>query len=396
MSLRDKITNIFFKPEESEEQKIDSDKSISPKARWTDIFYTDADEEPKPQKGFFDFLFEDSSEDKTTVSSSDDNNVLDNIESKISLRESELITLASFFKSVDARKYQDSGSEYQAYLSLVDQLKKLKGLLVLTTDDSINTMNKYQLETSFKKFEADYAANIGAIQSLCYLNELATLNSSLKELFSSHFTAQVEHKIDQSDKYLSLIRKKSSMFAQKYSTRISKEIIEADYRLTILQLMSQIKASNEPYKNPFANFPEAKKKVFATYLSEDIRNTNAKYNEIANNKRQYIKYGNIGHDQFDSLDASATIISEEINQYSIDDFLLNELLENGNGYNTLLRFLKFKLQLNSIDSKTNIVEQKSLDSDYRATTGKRRPVYPTSSRKTPQSGRSYPDFEDDL
>lgn len=391
MSLRDKLTDFFYKPVESDKPNKDNTSS------WTDIFFKDPNDEQKPQRGFFDFLYKDEPpSDESTISSNNSDTSLDNIQSKISIRESELITLASFFKSVDARKYQDSGSEYQAYLSLVDQLKKLKGLLVLTTDDSINTMNKYQLETSFKKFEADYAANIGAIQSLCYLNELATLNSSLKELFSSHFTAQVEHKIDQSDKYLSLIRKKSSMFAKKYSTRISKELIEADYRLTILQLMSQIKASNEPYKNPFANFPEAKKKVFATYLSEDIRNTNAKYNEIANNKRQYIKYGNIGHDQFDSLDASATIISEEINQYSIDDFLLNELLENGNGYNTLLRFLKFKLQLNSIDSKTNIVEQKSLDSDYRATTGKRRPVYPTSSRKTPQSGRSYPDFEDDL
>lgn len=391
MSLRDKLTDFFYKPVESDKPNKDNTSS------WTDIFFKDPNDEQKPQRGFFDFLYKDEPpSDESTISSNNSDTSLDNIQSKISIRESELSNLASFFRSVNPTEYPDSGTEYTAYLSLLEQLNKIKELLVLTTDDSINRMNRYQLEPAYKKFETDYKACIGSIQSLCYLSELKSYNTDMANLFSSHFTAQVEYKIDLSKKFVSSIAKKIAMFDKKYAERLSKELIEAEYRLTILHLMSEIKNSGTPSKNPFAKLPEAKKKAFEPFLSKDIRTTNNTYNVIADKKSKYIKYGNIRPEQFDSLDASASILSDELNLFSIDDFRLNELFDDGSGYNALIRFLQFRLDLSHIDSKTKMVDQKALDADYRATTGNRRPVYPTSNRRTPQSNRSYPDFEDDL
>ena len=257
-------------------------------------------------------------------------------------------------------------------------------------------MNRYQLESAYKKFELDYKSHINAIQSLCYLSEIATLNSSMEQLFSSHFTAQVEHKIDQSDNYIALISKKSSMFDKKYSGRIYKELIESEYRLTILKLMSEIKSSNAPYKNPFSGFSEAKKKAFETFLSKDVRTTNATYNRITSDKGKYIKYGSLSPERFDSLDASASIIAERINQYTIDDFRLSELLENGDGYETLKRFLNFKLKLNYIDSKTRDVDKASLDDEYQATTSRKSSYQRQTIKRNSQGSKKYPSFDDDL
>ena len=399
MSLRDRITDFFFKPSESEEpnKNTQSEKDKNNGSKWTDIFFQDPD---KPQKGFLDFLYEEESPSdgvkSTFVTADNGASVLDDIESKISLRESELINLASFFQTVNPDEYPDSKSEYEAYLSLVDQLNKIKELSALTTDSSINTMNKYQLESAYKKFEADYKTHIAAIQSLCYLSEIATLNANMEKLFSSHFTAQVEHKIDQANNYISLISQKSSMFDKKYSGRIYKELIESEYRLTILKLMTEIKKSNAPYRNPLSGFSEAKKKTFETFLSKDIRSTNTTYNAIIREKSKYVKYGSISPDKFDSLDASASVISERINQYTIDDFRLSELLENGEGYETLKRFLKFKLSLNYIDSKTSAVDKAALDDEYRNATSRNSSSYRTPQRKNPQSSRKYQSFDDDL
>lgn len=396
MSIRDKLVNIFFQSEDSEKTK-EKEKQGEKKKSWTDFLYEDPS---KPKRSIADLLFEDDSSDndvKSTFVDSDNGEiVLDDIESNIALRESELINLSSFFHTVNPTEYPDSRAEYEAYLSLVDQLNKIKELTTLTSDDSINTINRYQLESAYKKFELDYKAHINAIQSLCYLSEIATLNSSMEQLFSSHFTAQVEHKIEQSDNYIALISKKSSMFDKKYSGRIYKELIESEYRLTILKLMSEIKGSNAPYKNPFSGFSEAKKKAFETFLSKDIRTTNATYNRVTSEKGKYIRYGSISSEKFDSLDASASVISERINQYTIDDFRLSELLENDEGYETLKRFLKFKLSLNYIDSKTKTVDKESLDDEYQATTGRKSSYPRQSARKKPQSPRSYPNFEDNL
>lgn len=396
MSIRNKLVNIFFQSEDPEEQK-ETKQQDEKKKSWTDFLYEDPS---KPKRSIADLFFEDDSSKNgvksTFVNSDNGETILEDIESKITLRESELINLSSFFQTVNPTEYPDSRPEYEAYLSLVDQLNKIKGLSTLTTDDSINTMNRYQLESAYKKFELDYKTHINAIQSLCYLSEIATLNSSMEQLFSSHFTAQVEHKIDQSDNYIALISKKSSMFDKKYAGRIYKELIESEYRLTILKLMSEIKCSNAPYKNPFSGFSEAKKKAFETFLSKDVRTTNAAYNRVISEKGKYIKYGSISPEKFDSLDASASVIAERINQYTIDDFRLSELLENGEGYETLKRFLKFKLNLNYIDSKTRAVDKASLDDEYQSTTSRKSSYQRQTIKRISQGSKKYPNFDDDL
>ena len=93
--------------------------------------------------------------------------------------------------------------------------------------------------------------------------------------------------------------------------------------------MNELKNGRSPRKNPFSSFSSQQKQIFQTYISKDLRDTNNKYNAIADNKDKYVRYGFIDEEFFTNLDADAEVISERINKYTIDDFLLNELFENG-------------------------------------------------------------------
>ena len=323
------------------------------KRRWTDIFFEDA---------------QDDDIKSTFVAEDEKTSVLNDISSQIEHRESELINLAEFFKTVNPKDYPDSAPEYEAYLSLVKQLNTIKTLTSSSQSLDINSMSNYQLESNFKKFELDYQAHIDSIKSLCYLNEISTLNAEMEKLFSSNFTSRTDRRITQIEGYITLISQKSNIFDKKYSTRLYKELIESEYRVTLLKLMTELKNGKEPRSNPFVSFTPQKKKTFETYLSKGIRDSNSKYNAIADNREQYTKYNLVADEYFDKLDADAEVISERINKYTIDDFLLNELFDNGDGFETLKRFLKFRLILNFIDSKTLEAEKRFLDDYYRKVT----------------------------
>lgn len=419
MGLLNKLSNLIFEEEPSEDNKSKKTSSTQEKkGSWTDIFFEDVSEDSgendsKPKKkGFFDFLYEEVPEEpdegikSTFVTGDEKTSVLNDISSKIERRESELINLAAFFKTVNPKDYPDSASEYEAYLSLVRQLNAIKELANSSQNSNVSSINNYQLESSFRKFELDYQTHIKAIQSLCYLSEISTLNSKMIELFSSNFTSQTGNKIFQTEGYIRLISKKSNSFDKKYSARLYKELIEAEYRLTLLKLMNELKNGRNPKKNPFANFSSEKKKTFETYISKDLRDSSEKYNTIADNKDKYIKYGFADQDFFYHLDSDAEIISERINKYSIDDFLLNELFENGEGFESLKRFLAFKLNLNYIDSKTLQADQMVLDDSYRRATSDRSTGYSGKSGRRTSSdaykarptkkGKKFPNFEDDL
>lgn len=419
MGLFNKLSNLIFEEEPSDESKTKKVSSTQEKkGSWTDIFFEDASENSEEsdskskKKSFFDFLYEEVPEEpddgikSTFVTGDEKTSVLNDISSKIERRESELINLAAFFKTVNPKDYPDSGPEYEAYLSLVRQLNAIKDLANSSQNSNVSSINNYQLESSFRKFELDYQTHIKAIQSLCYLSELSILNSKMIDLFSSNFTSQTGNKIAQTEGYIRLISKKSNSFDKKYSARLYKELIEAEYRLTLLKLMNELKNGRNPRKNPFANFSSEKKKTFETYISKDLRDSSEKYNTIADNKDKYIKYGFADQDFFYHLDSDAEIISERINKYSIDDFLLNELFENGDGFESLKRFLAFKLNLNYIDSKTLKADQMVLDDSYRRATSDRRSGYSEKSgkkhssdpykAKTTKKGKRFPNYEDDL
>lgn len=407
MSLFDKLSNLIFEEDSSADKSGKKTTPSKSKNSWTDIFFEDSsNQESKPKKkGFMDIFFEeepveDDDIKSTFVVGDEKTSVLDDISSKISRRESELINLSSFFKTVNPKDFPDSSAEYESYLSLVRQLNEIKALANSGKTSTIGNISNYQLESSFKKFELDYQKHIGAIQSLCYLSEITTLNNDMETLFSSHFTKQTEHKINQIESYISLISKKSDMFDKKYSPRLYKELIESEYRLTLLKLMVELKNGTEPRKNPFATFSSQKKRTFETFLSKDIRESNTRYNSIANHKTKYTKYGLVSDEYFDNLDASAVVISDKLNKYTIDDFLLSELLGNGEGYETLKRFLCFKLNLNYIDSKTPEAEKQFLDDQYQTVTSRKKTTpskkqsTPTSTRK-PKTSRNYPSFDDE-
>lgn len=416
MGLFDKLSNLIYEedPNSSKTGKTKPAKSDK-KGNWTDIFFEDDSSTPqveteskKKKKTFMDIFFEEAPEEddpddhikSTFVRGEDTAPILNDIASQIESRESELINLAEFFKTVNPKDYPDSAAEYEAYLSLVKQLNAIKDLLSVDKGSSLSSMSHYQVESSFRKFELDYQSHINAIQSLCYLSEIAAINDETKTLFSSNFTPRTEAKIAQTEGYVSLISKKSSTFDKKYSARLYKELIEAEYRLTLLKLMNELKNGRNPRKNPFAGFSSQKKKTFQTYISKDLRDTNTKYNTIADNKDKYIRYGYIEEEFFGHLDADAEIISERINKYTIDDFLLNELFENGDGFESLKKFLAFKLNLNYVDSKTPEVDTKYLDDNYRrVTSGRKGSSEKRTTTVTPQTSRRnkrFPNFEDDL
>ena len=408
MGLFDKISNLIFEDDSNDDNKSQKPASTpTKKGSWKDIFFEDASEEDHTEKkkgSFLDFLFEDEPDadiQSTFVAEDEKASVLDDISSQIKRRESELINLAEFFKTVNAQDYPDSAPEYEAYLSLIKQLNALKTLAASNQSSAISSMSNYQLESNFKKFELDYQAHIGAIQSLCYLSEISTLNDEMERLFSSHFTNQTDRRIAEIEEYITLISKKSNTFDKKYCKRLYKELIEAEYRLTLLKLMAELQRGTPPRKNPFASFPPQKKKIFETYLSKGIRDSNSKYNTIADNREKYTKYRLVSDDFFDKLDADAEVISERINKYTIDDFLLSELFDNGEGFETLKRFLAFKLNLNFIDSKTAEADKMVLDDHYRKVTSGHHVGTPTqrpsSARQSaPKPTRRYPNYDDDL
>lgn len=413
MGLFDKISNLIFEEDSEnttpskkkktslsdiffEDDSIETTQTKKKKLSLSDIFYEDDSAkaaQPKKKKlSLSDIFFEEDSDAEiksTFVEEEQKTSVLSDISSQIERRESELINLSEFFKSVNPADYPDSSAEFEAYLSLVKQLNAIKDLSTTSKNSTINSINNYQLEGKFRKFELDYKAHINAIQSLCYLSEISTINSDMQKLFSNNFTTQTEVKITQTEGYISLISKKSDKFDKKYSKRLYKELIEAEYRLTLLKLMAELKNEGNPRRNPFASFSPQKKETFQIYLSKDIRDTNTKYNTVADNREKYTKYDLVQDQLFDKIDADAEIISAKINKYTIDDFLLNELLDNGDGFETLKRFLKFKLDLNFIDSKTPEADKKVFDDHYDKITSNG-----SSSKKGNLS--SFPDFDDDF
>lgn len=410
MGLFDKLSNLIYE-EDPNGENTTKDQKAGKKGSWTDIFFEDDSEKTqkpeKKKKSFMDIFFEEAPEEEsddgirsTFVRGEDTTSVLTDIASQIESRESELINLSEFFKTVNPKDYPDSAAEYEAYLSLVKQLNSIKELSSVGKNSSVSSINNYQLESAFRKFELDYQTHINAIQSLCYLSEISTINTELQLIFSSNFTNRTESKIAQTEGYITLISKKSNKFDKKYSSRLYKELIEAEYRLTILKLMNELRNGRTPRKNPFSSFSSQKKKTFQTYISKDLRDTNSKYNSIADSKEKYIRYAHIADDFFLHLDTDAEMISERINKYTIDDFLLNELFENGDGFETLKRFLSFKLNLNFVDSKTTEVDARYLDDNYRRVTEGRSSAS-TSKRVTPttvtsKKGRKFPNYDDDL
>lgn len=164
--------------------------------------------------------------------------VLTDIDSQVKRRESELINLWDFLKAVNPKAYPDSAAEYTAYQSLINQINEIKTISNDSKNSGTELTRNYQLESAFRRFELDYQAHINAIQSLCYLSEISLLNKEMYGLFHSNFTSKTEDRIDEIEDYITLISQKNSKFDKKYATRLYKELIDAEYRLTILKLMT--------------------------------------------------------------------------------------------------------------------------------------------------------------
>ena len=134
----------------------------------------------------------------------------------------------------------------------------------------------------------------------------------MEKMFHSNFTVQIESRITQIENYITLINQRSNDFVKKYSSRLFKELIEAEYRITLLKLMSQLNNGENHRKNPFNSFSDQKKKIFQTYISKDIRTSNTKYNSVADSREKYIKYKLVREELFDEIDTDAEIIVKKL------------------------------------------------------------------------------------
>lgn len=383
MGIFDKLSNLIFENDSGNNSEIDSSKPK--KNRLSDIFFTteedvlqsgkrslssiffeDNNTPRKPRRKLSDILFEDTEEDihSSFIGGEEKEQVLQDLPSKIQYRESELTKIGEILKTVDVKEYPDSEVEMRYYISLIDRLGKIKEYLN-SSEDSLSRMRGYELEAEYKKLESEYQNHINAIKSLCYVSEIKIVNEQMRKLFSEKFTEKTSEDIGSLERYITLISKKIEIIDKKYTDRLYKGLIEAEYRLTLLKLMKELHMQRAPRKNPFTEFSSQKRKIFETFLSRDIQETSIKYNTISNSEEKYTKNNLVGESIFRQMDKMASVITEKINQYSIDNFLVNELLDDGDGYETLKLFLAFKLILNSVDSYTQAANQGFLDEYYK-------------------------------
>ena len=357
-SRKNRISDIFFKPEETSQK---GKRNIS------SIFFEDENSPKKPRRKLSDILFETNEEDvHSSFIGEEKEQVLQDLPSKIQYRESELVKIGEILKSVDIKEYPDSEEEMRHYISLIDRLGKIKDYLN-SGEDSLSRIRDYELESEYKKFENEYQSNINAIKSLCYISEIKIVNEQMKKLFSQDFTQKTKEDIENIEKYITVISKKIEIIDKKYTDRLYKGLIEAEYRLTLLKLMKEVYLQKVPRKNPFAEFSAQKRKIFETFLSKDIQETSIKYNMISNTEVKYTNANLVDKFIFIQMDKMASTITEKINQYSIDNFLVNELLDDGDGYETLKLFLNFKLILNKVDSFTQTANERFLNDYYKKT-----------------------------
>lgn len=383
MSIFDKLSNLIFEDESQNNSTVNNSKSkksrisdiffkteeISQKEKrnLSSIFFEDDNSIKKPRRRLSDIFFETNEEDvHSSFIGEEKEQVLQDLPSKIQYRESELIKVGEILKSVDIKEYPDSEEEMRCYISLIDRLGKIKEYLN-SGEDSLSRMRGYELESEYKKFENEYQSHINAIKSLCYISEIKIVNEQMKKLFSQDFTPKTKEDIENIEKYITVISKKIEIIDKKYTDRLYKGLIEAEYRLTLLKLMKEIYLQKAPRRNPFTEFSTQKRKIFETFLSRDIQETSSKYNAISNTETKYTKANLVDEFVFIQMDKMASTISEKINQYSIDNFLVNELLDDGDGYETLKLFLNFKLMLNKVDSFTQTANERFLDEYYKKT-----------------------------
>ena len=120
-SRKNRISDIFFKPEETSQK---GKRNIS------SIFFEDENSPKKPRRKLSDILFETNEEDvHSSFIGEEKEQVLQDLPSKIQYRESELVKIGEILKSVDIKEYPDSEEEMRHYISLIDRLGKIKDYL---------------------------------------------------------------------------------------------------------------------------------------------------------------------------------------------------------------------------------------------------------------------------
>ena len=297
--------------------------------------YTYVDPNAKP--GVLDKLFE-GEPDVSLVDSDIVEEMSKSITGKIKSRKRELMIMGMTILASDFKKVPNSEQVVKEYNDLIKDLEELEKL--------DNGSNNSLLKTKYSQFEIKYEQKIELLKSSYLLSELTSKNDRMKTDFNKKAKKQIKsNDIDEYETYIKNISFQIKEFSPSHQKQFVDELIKAEYRLMMLQIMKGYKE-----KNPFAGASKVRKERYEALFMEDVEEMGKQYDNIVGLQNSYIKSGVLTKKEFKLLDESSDRILKNLNSKFIDDFSISEIFTN-EGYGLLKEFLDLKAWMNKLQAE---------------------------------------------
>lgn len=363
-SSRKKLSDILF-------EEVDDNKTV----------YTSSKSKKKPsiRERLSNIFFE---EEKPEVEFADPNevqNMSETLGGKLQDKKRELTMMGMALRQINVKEFPGSERIIQEYLELLEVQKRLSTLEDGLQEDDI--MGRISLERDYEEFEQKYNERIPKIKTLFYYKELKRQNARMKSAFSQSIRVLSQDDLDDFKEYIQKIKEQQQEFSDDYKDEILSELLTAEYRLGMLNLMRDYYLGEEPSKNPFSMYSQSKKNRFAELLLGDITDADEQFQNIMQRQSIYTRTNVISSEDFEKLSNEADTLNSEINNGIIDDLSISGMFENTQ-YDTLKMFLRLKIKMNEIDSRY----QQATDIDTEQ--------YLNSRKHKKDKKRKGPNFED--
>ena len=297
--------------------------------------YTYVDPNAKP--GVLDKLFE-GEPDVSLVDSDIVEEMSKSLTGKIKSRKRELMVMGMTILASDFKKIPNSEQVVQEYNDLVKDLEQLEKL--------DNGSNNSLLKTQYAQFELKYEQKIELLKSAYLLSELTSKNNRMQADYNKKPKKQIKSDdIIEYETYIKNISSQIKEFSPSHQKQFIDELIRAEYRLMMLQIMKGYKE-----KNPFTGASKVRKERYEALFMEDVEEMGKQYDQIANLQKSYIKSDILTKKGFQLLDESSDKILKSLNSKFIDDFSISEIFTN-EGYDLLKEFLDLKSWMNKLQAE---------------------------------------------
>lgn len=330
---RRRLSDILF-------EEVDDNKTV----------YTSSKSKKKPsiRERLSNIFFE---EEKPEVEFADPNevqNMSETLGGKLQDKKRELTMMGMALRQINVKEFPGSEKIIQEYLELLEVQKRLATLENSLQEDDI--MGRISLERDYEEFEQKYNERIPRIKTLFYYKELKRQNTRMKSAFSQSIRMLSQEDLEDFKEYIQKIKEQQQEFSDDYKDEILSELLTAEYRLGMLNLMKDYYLGEEPLKNPFSMYSQSKKDRFAELLLGDITDADEQFQNIMQRQGLYTRTNVISSEDFEKLSSEADTLNSEINNGIIDDLSISGMFENSQ-YNTLKMFLRLKIKMNEIDSR---------------------------------------------